>query len=719
MQWLPTTLRQLSACLWAWFSLILIPWAGAVVPDPDRESTARTGWHWWLNQSIDQLEAKRASGERIIDLEWSPTQPGTFDAILVQNSGVYQRPNSWWVGFNKDDVFAKLAYSEVRMTTLLPYTVNNERRFAFTLIKNEGDAYKEWFWNFDRTPAEVSADVNAHGLRLIDHSVYVVNGQMLYAFVGIKNQGVDAKAWWWFTGVSGEFVVGQVKQLGARLLDIEVLPNGRFSVLMVKNDGTPWWYGLGATYQQMSETLALTGARLVNLKSYLVNGSRRYAFISIDNVNDETRRLRSIFGQAFSDPAFGDEVHRGFFVKQVNGSTLADLGGSYRFLPMSTIKLLPYLRAMTEIDEGTATLDGTFLSWVEGTVDDPTTQPDETKDVWCLQSGAPNTRIGTASMRDCLRTMMWESHNRTTVAFFDRYEMAEAEDAGQEGPMTTFAHSLGMNDTEMHHSCATSAWLKNRSTLRDLGKLCEGVENLQFVSKASTREAFWGHLRTADYDGESYTSPITGRSGSARNNSVRDIVKREAGPAKQGIVEEFLGHVVWHNKGGSAAVGEGSGYRYGYTDFRLLRVPFKVNGQIVLKSFVAGWFLNDILNPPGCPIEHPTDDTCKELWEPQWEALADFKIELLAEPIRLALATWPAPAPVIQSIKRSSGAWHISWAAVPGATYRLQYATKLLDKNTVWYDVGGDVIATSTTASKSDSPPPGTRGRFYQVVLVL
>lgn len=53
----------------------------------------------------------------------------------------------------------------------------------------------------------------------------------------------------------------------------------------------------------------------------------------------------------------------------------------------------------------------------------------------------------------------------------------------------------------------------------------------------------------------------------------------------------------------------------------------------------------------------------------------------------------------------------LSWNAIPGTTYRLQYKSDLSVTN--WTDLAGDVTATSTTATKSD-PATGTQ-RFYRL----
>ena len=69
------------------------------------------------------------------------------------------------------------------------------------------------------------------------------------------------------------------------MIDIEVHANGNLSVVMVQNDGTAWWWNHGATIENVSDLLATTASRLIDLEVYRVGGERAYAFISVGNSN--------------------------------------------------------------------------------------------------------------------------------------------------------------------------------------------------------------------------------------------------------------------------------------------------------------------------------------------------------------------------------------------------------------------------------------------------
>ncbi|HTL17705.1 MAG TPA: MBG domain-containing protein, partial [Patescibacteria group bacterium] len=53
----------------------------------------------------------------------------------------------------------------------------------------------------------------------------------------------------------------------------------------------------------------------------------------------------------------------------------------------------------------------------------------------------------------------------------------------------------------------------------------------------------------------------------------------------------------------------------------------------------------------------------------------------------------------------------LSWTAVSNVTYRVQYKSDL--NSTFWIDLPGDVVATSSTASRTDTRAAGNR--FYRI----
>ncbi len=74
----------------------------------------------------------------------------------------------------------------------------------------------------------------------------------------------------------------------------------------------------------------------------------------------------------------------------------------------------------------------------------------------------------------------------------------------------------------------------------------------------------------------------------------------------------------------------------------------------------------------------------------------------------------PIPAPVLQSITRSNNLVDLSWSALPGYQYDLQYTTNLAVPN--WTDLQGFRFPTNFPMQGTDTNPPDAR-RFYRVKL--
>ena len=67
-----------------------------------------------------------------------------------------------------------------------------------------------------------------------------------------------------------------------------------------------------------------------------------------------------------------------------------------------------------------------------------------------------------------------------------------------------------------------------------------------------------------------------------------------------------------------------------------------------------------------------------------------------------------APAPVLQPLRFSNGVSHLTWNAIAGQTYRVQYKPDLAATN--WTDLQPDVTATGSTVSVADAPGSGSQG---------
>jgi VCBS repeat-containing protein len=82
---------------------------------------------------------------------------------------------------------------------------------------------------------------------------------------------------------------------------------------------------------------------------------------------------------------------------------------------------------------------------------------------------------------------------------------------------------------------------------------------------------------------------------------------------------------------------------------------------------------------------------------------------------RVVLGTAAIPQPKILSLIQTNGVATITWSAVAGRSYRLQYKASLTDAS--WTDLLPDVPAIGQTAGKSDTIDSAPQ-RFYRIMLM-
>jgi hypothetical protein len=72
-------------------------------------------------------------------------------------------------------------------------------------------------------------------------------------------------------------------------------------------------------------------------------------------------------------------------------------------------------------------------------------------------------------------------------------------------------------------------------------------------------------------------------------------------------------------------------------------------------------------------------------------------------------------APVFQSLVKSGGSVNLTWTAMTGLVYQLQYKTNLTQ--TSWINLGNAINATNSTVTATDVTPPDPH-RFYRIQLL-
>ena len=239
------------------------------------------GWVWYHGVSAEFISEQIVTRNAcIIDLEIEDTVPYRFSVVMV-NNGCAQ----WWwyYGLTINDLVNKVNLHQARILDLEAYQVNGQQRFAAVLLPNTGPKGKAWWFYYNVTPDFIAERISATGGRIIDLDTYFVGATRLYSVVLIANQGIDAKAWWYYYNVTPDFIAEKLGANQARLVDIEPHSSGTFTVVMEKSLGEYWWWYYGLSANSINALATQHGARIIDIEPYYVNGEKRFGAIMLDN----------------------------------------------------------------------------------------------------------------------------------------------------------------------------------------------------------------------------------------------------------------------------------------------------------------------------------------------------------------------------------------------------------------------------------------------------
>ena len=151
--------------------------AAAAVEDPERNSTVRIGVALVPRLSKEQVRERfERDGDRIIDLEVQTTSPLRFAVATVHNQGVYGRGWYWYHGLTVAQLRAKIDEKGGRLIDLETYVDGGSRRFAAVMVRNTGQAAKNWHWYQGVSADTLKARLKEHASRLIDLESYSSGG---------------------------------------------------------------------------------------------------------------------------------------------------------------------------------------------------------------------------------------------------------------------------------------------------------------------------------------------------------------------------------------------------------------------------------------------------------------------------------------------------------------------------------------------------------------
>lgn len=146
-----------------------------------------------------------------------------------------------------------------------------------------------WSTYTDRTVAQINTLLGNNQARLTDIEPFDTAGNR-FTVTMVQNAGVYAvPGWSWHVGLTAAQIGPLLTQNKGRLIDIEPYPTSvglRFAVIMVSNTGAAgrgWGYLISATAGQVATHLQDSRQRLIDLKSYVEGGVKKYTIISIVN----------------------------------------------------------------------------------------------------------------------------------------------------------------------------------------------------------------------------------------------------------------------------------------------------------------------------------------------------------------------------------------------------------------------------------------------------
>ncbi len=583
-----------------------------------RSQSDPTSWWWYYGQTPAQVtDLTNDNGARIVDIEVQDTSPTLrFAVALVRNQGAYASAWWWYYGLTAQQVSDNLSAHNARLIDLEPYRVDGQLRFAAVMIANTGAQAKAWWWYYGLTAGQVSDNLSANNARLIDLDTYGTGADRRYTAVMISNTGVNGKAWWWYYGQTPQQISDLLSTNNARLIDIDQQdPSaGTFNVIMEACPCPLWWWYYGVTEAQVNQLAAQNGARIVDVETYLVGGQRRFAVVMINNSNAITSRV----GQLLRT---GTDGAVGLYLKEVGGPVLAALQERRIFEPASTIKALLLLHAMQQVQAGNAALTDQIVMY---------------PDTGC-PTGAP---LGTSqSLQTALAGMMQFSNNAQTRAVGDTFGFAN---------INATADAIGMIDTQINQTvlgCGTPPF--NDLTLVDIGLLYEGVADGTLLN-AANRNTFFS-LMAGQKMFQSQGFDFVGIW-----EDIQDIVDEESpGSLSAAQKQAFLDQMGENAKAGGYTTCPRTGpcsVAADLVEYRSLgawaRVPFCQGSTVVPREYVFGFFIDEATDRDNA------DDT-----------FANVRAELLREQIRDALSGWAScsttptqpPAPTATPTATSSG----------------------------------------------------------------
>ncbi len=440
---------------------------------------------WWVFAGLTPTALTEKAFElnaRPVDIEVTSVTAGvpTMTVRLVENTGAYAIPGASWVWDKTEaQLEAHVNSTQSRLIELVRYDAGGGNiRWIALMVPNSGATARSWGWLPGRTKAEILAWLSANNQRIIDLDSYGSGSARRWNALTVANTGADRKAYDWDVSQTLDQINARLRSFNGRLVKIERQSDGLYAFVQVDNTGsnaTAWWHAYGLrSITDMLNFANQMGARPLDVVRYTAGGSTYYDAVFIDNLNANSRPVRSKLFEGFLDANGWPVGITEAFVQRVDtGEVLVNFNGGRRAESASAIKALYLLHAMKRVDAGDP-LGSSFTYY------DYLTNADY------IGHSCPNPTEETTAhdhqttLAAALTTMMALSDNRMARGVVLR--------AGGFGPLNATADAAGLSNIVLRHNdgCAyfdpvshrfSPGTLRNDASAADLARLWAGVQS--------------------------------------------------------------------------------------------------------------------------------------------------------------------------------------------------------------------------------------------------
>ena len=544
----------------------------------DHSTTTATAWWWYYGQTAQQVgDLVSQHNARLTQIRVEDPSVPTFAVTMVANTGDYASSWWWYYGQTADQVGALLNQHHARLISIDPYWTSGGLRFAAVMVPNTGAQERAWWWYYGQTTSQVGALLDQNNARLVALRPYMDGGQRVFAVIMVSNTGADYKPSQWWVGSSIASISGHLTSDDMRVTALAPDPAGGWDAILVASEGEEWYWWYGLDPKTVGDNTVNHGTRLIDLSSYVVNGTRKYAAVELgDNnpsqppVNAESSRV-----QFYADRnGWAGGYHGAYFISSAPGATpIVAANSDFRYEPASSIKVLYLLYTLRQ---GVSLDSPITYYWTDSNTPDPNACPARIPET---PANAHQTTI-----RNALTGMIQSSNNVYTRAFALRWGL---------GPVQAMAAGLGMSSTHLSQpyiGCgfgAVPGGVRNELTLADAARLYAAVDRGTALS---------GTARTL------FFNTLVGGPRSVSDPWGQVVTQEAASLGKSAIVPQFVAQLNVRWKAGSYTFClTNDGCVPDKLDIALtgwMAIPFMDHGRLAGRAFEFGDFANDL--PVSC-----------------------------------------------------------------------------------------------------------------------